>query len=355
MSETGKKSKKGFWVIVILAALAVVIAATMGIRYAQSLKKDIIDIRPVVSAALPETRDIEVYTEQIGNITPAEYVAVIPMLTGEVLETYFEAGDPVEEGDILCSIKSDALKSLQIQVDSSKLQLDDAKVNLERTKALYDAGAASLQNLEQLQSMVDGYQLAYDAASEQYNLQEKYSKLTAPISGIIKAKNVKPHDFAAPQNPAFIISAEDGVNVSFGINEDSAETLEIGEPVTVELDGVTYLAEVTEIGSMIGTGGLRDAKANVIDGEDLTMGSRAKVTLIKNRSYDTMAIPMKAVYHAGDSAFVYVLQDGKAVKKDFLPGIYDGEYIEVLDGISPQDRIITTWNKELYDGAEVIE
>lgn len=58
--------------------------------------------------------------------------------------------------------------------------------------------------------------------------------------------------------------------------------------------------------------------------------------------------------YSGNDAFVYVYEDGKAIKKDITTGIYDSEYIVVKEGLSSSDNVISTWSNEMYDGAEVV-
>ena len=350
-----KLSTKGKWTAIILIGLVVVVGATMAIRYALSLNKEVKDDRPYVSAETPVERNIEVYTDQIGSITPEEYVAVIPMMAGEILEVNFEIGDHVNKDDVLCVVNADSLKQLQIALDSAQIQLDDAKTNLERMQALHAAEAISDQALEQTQSAVKGAQLAYDNAKTQYELQEKYANIKAPISGVIESKNAEVHNFASQGTPIAVITAEGENKISFGVSEEASKTLKVGDKVTVNAGGKDYDATVTEIGTMLSQSGLHDAKAEIKNGSDLTTGSRAKVTLIKSRAENTLSIPVSAVYYAGSEAFVYVLEGTAAVKKTFTTGINDGEYIEITDGLTKSDKVITTWDRELHDGAEVIE
>ena len=216
-----KKSNKGLVTVLIIVGIVMIVLVTMVVRYLLSLNKETIDDRPYVSAEYPEERDIEVYTQQIGSIMPAEYVAVIPMMAGEILKVNFDIGDHVNKDDVLCVVNSDALESLQIQLDSAQIQLDDANTTLERMKALYAAGAISEQSMEQTESAVKGAQLQYDAAKTQYELQEKYSNIKAPISGVIESKNAEVHEFATQGSPIAVITAEGETEVSFGISEDS--------------------------------------------------------------------------------------------------------------------------------------
>ena len=101
------------------------------------------------------------------------------------------------------------------------------------------------------------------------------------------------------------------------------------------------------------TSGLYNVKAGVDDIQDLTSGSKVEVSLVKARSTDSLTVPVSSVYYSDGKAFVYVLKDGKAVKKDVTAGIYNDSDIVITEGLGSGDDVIYTWSKELYDGANV--
>ena len=349
-----KNRKYGKTIAMILIALVVVIGVVMAVRAILGAKHETADNRPVVQTMAVQKRNIEVYAEQIGKIAPAEYVSVLPMISGEILSVNFKAGDSVRKGDLLCTIKSDNLDSLKIQLESAEIQKNDAATALSRVENLYAAGAVSQQALEQAQSASKGANLSYDNAKRQYDLMDGYANVTAPIDGVIESGNAEVHAFSSPQSPICTISAAGDVSVSFGVSGRSAETLKPGDSVTVENGSEIYTAKVEEVGSMVGYSGLHDVKATVEGGENLITGSRVKVTVIKEKAENVMTVPMPALYHSGNDAFVYVFENNTAVKRDIETGISDEEFIEVKSGLNGTENIIYTWSREIYNGAEVL-
>lgn len=356
MSEANEKKNKkyGKVIAIILIALVVVTAAVIGIRFIINSNHEVTDSRPVVKVTAPEIRTVEVYTDQIGTVQPAETVNVLAMLGGEILEVNFNAGDKVKKGDVLLVINSDNLKSLEIQRDSAEIQNNDAQTALERTKVLYETGAVSQSALEQAQSGAERAQLGYDAANEAYEIQKKYSTITAPISGTVEYKNAEVHSFATQGTPVAVISGEGKTSVVFGVSEDTMKTVKPGDQVYVYKQGFESYGNITEINSMVGQNGLYNVKAEIEYPDDITTNSRVIVNILKNKAEDAMSIPLSAVYHDGGESFVYVLQDDNTIKKTvFTSGIDDGEYIVVEDGLTKADNVVYTWSRELYNGAEV--
>jgi hypothetical protein len=88
-------------------------------------------------------------------------------------------------------------------------------------------------------------------------------------------------------------------------------------------------------------------------GEQLVSGTTAKVTTQTQFSEKTLMIPIDAVYYDSSKAFTYVVKDG-VVKKLYIEiGVFDDKNMEVISGISADDKVVCSWSSELRDGLEV--
>lgn len=348
-------------------AIAVVIVAAGALIASRFLKKPAQveeETRPTVSISHATNRTVTTTTEVIGTLEPAEEVEVMPKMNGEILSVNFEVGDRVQKDQILITIDSDALDSLRIQADSAKISMDDAQRALARTQALFTTGAVSQQDLESAQSAAGSTRLAYENAMTQLDLQKGYTEVKAPISGVIEAKNVDPHDQASVAASIATISGDSGTSITFGVPESVMRNLKTGDSVEIEKNSAELTGTVTEISSKISSSGLYECKASVgavqpeadgtVPSVDLSSGAKATVTVISDQAADALTVPLPAVSYNDGNPYVYVLEDHRAVKKNLTTGIYDTDYIVVTDGITPEDDLIVTWSKEIYDGAEVL-
>lgn len=236
------------------------------------------------------------------------------------------------------------LTEAQLNIDTQKVQ-DVSK----RTAALGVDSAAAQVNSAKVG--VAGAQVGIDSAEYQLDMYT----LTAPIDGVIEAVNVKEHDFASPQNPAFVISNKNTMTVTFGVSEGIRGTLRVGQKLTVDRNGKLYDAAITEIGSMVDqTTGLFMIKSCVSTPDDsLLTGSSVKVTADTYSQADALLIPYDAVYYDDSQPYVYVAENGTAKRKDVETGIFDMDTITVLSGLSEEDTLITSWSANLREGAEV--
>lgn len=236
------------------------------------------------------------------------------------------------------------LTEAQLNVNTQQVQ-DIGK----RTAALGVDSAAAQVNSAKVGAA--GAKVGIDSAEYQLDMYT----LTAPIDGVIEAVNVKAHDLASPQTPAFVISNKNTMTVTFGVSEGIRGTLRVGQKIQVDRNGKLYDAAITEIGSMVDqTTGLFMIKSCVSTPDDsLLTGSSVKVTAETYSQAGALLIPYDAVYYDDSQPYVYVAENGTAKRKDVETGIFDMDTITVLSGLSTEDTLITSWSANLREGAEI--
>lgn len=203
----------------------------------------------------------------------------------------------------------------------------------------------------QAQASVKQAQASVDAAQ----LELDYTQVTAPVSGVITQKNVTVNNMASQGSPAYVIAADDGANVVFYVAETVMRELSVGQEVVVERNGSTYSATISENAGVADTAsGLFKIKAQLTNGaNELIAGTSVKLTLATQSADNVMTIPVDSVYYESQKAFVYCMEDGKAVKTQIETGITNNESVEVKSGLSADSQVIVTWAAQLKDGSQV--
>lgn len=312
------------------------------------------ETRPTVAVQTPVTGDITLYTELTGTVEPVSRASVMPKISGEILEVNFQAGDTVQAGQVLCKIDSDALRTMELQMQSASVAADTAARELARLQPLFDGGFVSQQQFQQAQDAATSARLAYETAKTQYDLQMEYTTVTAPIGGVIESRGIELHDHVSPSAPICVISGGDQLQVNFGVTEKVMKNMNVGDALTVEKNGSTYEGNLTEIGAMVNASGLYDAKAAVSQGASLTNGAKVKLTVVMDRAEGAMTVPVDAVNYDNGNAFVYCYEDGTAKKTMVEAGIYDSQNMEIISGLEAASQVIVTWSNELVDGQQVL-
>lgn len=360
----------------------------------EQTEEPLLDTTVTVETAAAQTGDLSTQSTYIGTISAEGTASVVAMVSGNVEQVAVSVGDTVTAGDFLCRIDDESarlgLQNAQAAVNSAQEsynsalanyggadlpvlqeQLRLAQDNYEDTQVLLEIGAASQAEVDQAYQALLSAQAGLDAAraslnsaqagiqsarvgveSAQYQLS--LYNLTSPISGVVEAVNVTENNFAASGTAAFVISNGSNKTVTFYVTDSVRQTLTPGQAVTVDYNGQTYEGAITEIGGVVDAQvGQFQVKA-VIDGaQDLPDGLSVELTTTAHQANGAVLIPSDAMFFEDGISYVYVVQDGKAVRTDVTIGLYTADQIAVTAGLNPGDEVITTWSSSLRDGVDV--
>ena len=151
-----------------------------------------------------------------------------------------------------------------------------------------------------------------------------------------------------------VITGEGVKKVSFSVPERIKVNLELGSRIRLQKQGTEYEAEITKMADMISPQtGLFEVEASIEEGDGLAPGSTVKLFVVSDYTRDAITIPVDAVYYDGGDAYAYTCEGSTVHKVPVETGIFDEERIEILSGITMQDKVIVTWSSELYEGSQV--
>lgn len=312
---------------------------------------------PAVQIENPVTGTIELSTGLTGTIEPSDVVYVIPKGAGEVIEVYAKQGEQVEEGQALYKIDNKQLDAARISLDTVAVSLRDAETNLARMQILYNSGDISAQAYEQVVSSVSMARLQYKSAKLNYDIQLENSTVTAPIAGLLEQFDVEVHDMVSSASGfTGVISGAGSKSVSFAVTERVAAGLSLGMSLQVEKNGSEYTGVITEVGTMVDQmTGLFKVKAALEGADGLAAGTMVKLYVTAQKAENVMTIPVDCVTYIGGEAFVYTYDEAAGIvhRVKIEDGLIDSEKLEVVSGLSYSDQVVTTWTKEIYEGAPV--
>lgn len=243
--------------------------------------------------------------------------------------------------------QAEAIKNItEEQVYSDTQKIVDA--NKKAAAMGLESAAAGINSA---QVGVEGAQVAIESAEYQLDMYT----LKAPISGVIEAVNVKEHDFASPNTPAYIISNKEAMTVTFYVSEGVRNTFQTGQKVMVDRNGKLFDGVITEIGSMVDQNtGLFVVKVSVgRPDESMLTGCSVKISADTYSQDNVLLIPYDAVYYDNGQPYVYVAVDGVVARRDIETGIFDEQTMTVVSGLTTEDQLITSWSANLREGAEV--
>lgn len=323
------------------------------------------------------------YIEMQGNVTTDQAVDVQPQLPG-TLTLYVKQGQRVGAGQVIGRVAeggiADQLKQAQIQVSAAKAQLQQIKNASELSRILYEKQASlwrqkigsevqylqaktsydtSLKQVAAVESQVAATQKAADAVAAQLNK----TIIRAPFSGVIDEVKQQTGQVVSPGLPILKLIGLGMMRVEAKVPETYLAKVKAGTSVTVEFPMLnkkvnarvrltsnyidpttrTYIIQVP----VVNEGGM--FKPNLL----------AKVKIEDYLNPNAIVVPSQYIYDdAAYKSFVFVAKnvngkDAVAKKIYITKGEKSENSVEITQGLSKGDILITDGSKTLTDGQKI--
>ena len=314
---------------------------------------------PTVTCISMEKSDLAVKEELLGEISAKEQFRLLSKISGEVLEIDKENGSEVKKGERI------ALLDNQKQIDAAKYSLEQAKAQAQVTRdsrdrlaTLKESGDISVQDFEAADAQAKAAEAQAKAAKLNYDTQVEFSEITAPADGILQNSILVKGAFIPQGTQLATLMGAGSQQVLFSATEELVKNLSVGQSIMLEKGKESYPGTITEISSvLLPETGLFPVKAEV-ENTDFPEGSKAKISLTKDSRTSVNTLPLNVLYYENGEAFVYVFEgtdgnEGLLRKKKVELGLSDEENAEILSGLSDRDKVVSSWNNEMFDGAKV--
>ena len=319
----------------------------------------------------PELKDIQKTTVITGKIEPRNEVTVKPQISGIITELYKEAGDMVQQGEVIAKVKvipdMGQLSSAEARVRLADINLKQAQVDFSREESLYKQKLVSAdefdkikQTLRQAKEEVVAAQDALDVVKNgvsKSNASASSTLIRSTITGLILDVPVKVGNTVVLSNTfndgTTIATVANMNDLIFRGNIDETEVgrLVEGMPMKITvgaLQDLSFEANLEYVSpKAVESNGANQfevkAAVHVIKGGKIRSGYSANAEIVLAKASKVLSIPESAIEFSGDSTFVYVVK-GSGEKKTYdrravTTGLSDGVNIEIKKGISAKDKV----------------
>lgn len=243
----------------------------------------------------------------------------------------------------------------------AKKDLADVETKLQEAKADKSSAEASIVN--------DGKIASSQLSQEKTKLtvQDAQNKYQEALNGIVADYDGVVTDLSATQGATvqegtqlLVLESYDEICVEFQASKYDLENLAIGQKAVIDISGKEYEGTVTKINKMAtpNSSGVPMVAARVhIDNPDsnVYLGIEARLKITTAQRQDALLVPVEAVNIDNDGNFCYIIENGALVKKYITTGISSSDYIEVTDGLSEKEEVVTSavMDMDLEEGMEV--
>ncbi|MGH0600197.1 efflux RND transporter periplasmic adaptor subunit [Bacillus mycoides] len=384
-----KKKKK--WIIIGVIALIVIVAA-VNIFVMQGKKKgtaktDAVSFEKVTERKLNNTKLIS------GQVKPGNIESFYADPTkGKVKDIEVKEGQEVEKGTKLFSYDNEEInlqmkqaeldqKMADMRYDQGKKTIDSLKKEIKKAK---DSGAGKdvtdpmeekLSELEMTQKTTDLEKEKGKLQKEELNKKQKeltiYSNFTGVVQKLDKDAAQSSSQALGGQGKAFLqVASKDPFQVQGTLTELQKSQIQKDQTFTVTAKANNkkkWTGKITEVSEFPTSAEMAQAagegtqnmsqytyKASLDSQDGLSPGYH--VSLQVNLENKTMiAVPSKSIVEKGEDAFVYIEEKGKLRKQNVKKGSTDGDWTEVVEGVTVGQKVVKNPSDNVYDGMEVKE
>ena len=294
----------------------------------------------------------------VGMLAPRDEVRLSFKLGGVVDRILVEAGDRVEDGDLLAVLKRAEVDAAVAQATEA---VEKARRDLERAQKLR---ADEVATEEQVEDLTTAYKVASaNLRTAQFNA--RFARIEAPADGVVLQRLAEESELVQGGQPVLVLGAtEQGWVVRASLADRDAVRVVVGDTAEVSFDafpGRRFAGRVSRIASSADPQtGTFEVEIDVDQGRArFVRGLVAKVELsLGGRDGDdaVVAVPVTALVEAdGPVARIFVLdpERGVARSRSVSVGPIIGERVIVHAGLVPGEQVITDGAAWLTDGRAV--
>ncbi len=293
----------------------------------------------------------------IGELEATRQVMVTAESSGLVRTLQFQPGEHVKAGQTLVQL-NDAPE--QGELARLQAQAANAKAQLQRSRRLLPQQAATQEELDQVQSTYA--QVLADIVRIKALIDQK--RIKAPFTGVLGVRKVNLGQFVTAGDPLVSLTDLQTLYANITVPERALAQLKAGQVLTVQVDahpGQLFKGLVSTIEPRI------DPSTRTVlvqatlpnPGNLLTPGMYARGEVHLPDRHDVISVPETAVSYSAYGDFVYVVQGDPTQLTSTVRQVYvkTGERsagrVVLLEGVQPNDRVVTSGQLRLRSGASV--
>ena len=286
-------------------------------------------------------------TEQVpGSVIAKQNTQISSHVMAQVEQLKVRAGDKVAKGDLLIMLKQDDFKAALAQssanINAVQASLTQAKKQLARMIDLNAQGLVSVSELDDAKAKFENLTANLAVAKQQQTQAQvslNYTRITAPISGVVVERLTEPGDTATPGKPLITLYNPLQLQLEFNVREQQAVKLRVGDSLNVVLPSldITTPATVSEIVPVADNAARSLLIRLEADAQlGLMPGLYAQLQL-PIKSTQGVLIDPRWVHEFGQLNMVYILENETLVKRFVRLGSIINNQQHVIAGLKEGD------------------
>jgi membrane fusion protein (multidrug efflux system) len=286
-----------------------------------------------------------------GQIEALQSIELRPEVEGRLVRILVREGSLVARGTPLFKIDDAELKA---QVAQATADRDLARQSLARTRELLGQKASSQAELERAEATMR----SNEAQLERLSVRLDRTLVRAPFAGVVGRRFVSLGDYVTSDTRLVTLQTVSPQRASFQVPERYADQLEVGQQVSFRvaaLPGRQFTGKVDFVDPVVQLPGRTiTVKAQVPNPRrELQAGMFIEARLATDIRPNAVVIPEDAVLPLQGSNFVWVVNGGKATRRQVELGVRTPGFVEVKNGVENAEQVVVGGQERLAEGAPV--
>ncbi|MBM0107267.1 efflux RND transporter periplasmic adaptor subunit [Steroidobacter sp. S1-65] len=309
---------------------------------------EVIDV--VTAEALIKPLGIEI--EAVGTARANESVEVTSKASNTISAIRFEEGDRVRRGQVLVELDNAEERAALAEAEAA---LAESQNNFKRSRDLYTSKALSVSQLDLIEATLKGNQARVDVAKARL----ADTIIRASFDGNTGFRRVSVGSLVSPGTVITTLDDTSVIKLDFTVPETYLYVLDKGLAVraaTAGLPGREFTGKVAQIDSRIDPvsrsiavrAELPNPKGELRPGMFMTVRMQGQET-------PALLVPEAAIVPEQGRTFVFVVENGEAVRREVKLGKRRPGEVEVLEGLKEHERVVVEGTQNLRDGGPVRE
>lgn len=347
----------------ILPLVLVVLALGIGLRLAGNKKKLDAAKQPVDRSAFAIPVNVITTANAPvggafsvpGTLEPYEQAKVMVQAQGKLAQLSVDLGSRVSKGQVIGSLDM-AQKHLELQ--AAELQLGKLKKDHDRYKDLYEGKAATEASYDDARFNYENQRVKV----EQIRQQIRDAQVISPVSGTVVAKNVEVGEYVAATTPVVEVVDVSRLKARVFISERDAYRMKEGTAVTITAEvfpGETFQGKVNYVSPRGDASHNYEVEVAVLNekAHALKSGTFVNVRFDGGDAVPRLTIPKNALAEGLKNPYVFVVTTGpseaRAERRELVLGREEGDLVEVLNGLQPNEVVVVSGQLNLVHGSKV--
>ncbi len=317
--------------------------------------------------AVLENRDLSAAAQDTKGTYESQQAAYETTTGASLPEDIQKAEADVQQAQQALDAQEKIFQSRQQLFDQGALprkELDQSRVDIVQARNQYATAKKHLddlmavgrpQTLKSAQGQLDSAKGKYLGAEAQLS----YSEIRSPITGVVTDRPLYPGEMAAAGTPMITVMDVSSVIAKAHISQDDAAALKVGDKGTITVPGIEKPIEgkVTIVSPAL------DPNSTTVEvwfeaknpKHELKPGTSVQVSITAQTVKDALVVPANSILTAPDGSTTVMLagSDGLAHQKAVKLGIRNGDDLQIVDGLSENDKVITSGAYGLPDKTRI--